>query len=398
MSSNVSIMFLNQVLCTVGPPVILILGGLVAVQLTASEAYATVPIFALQVGTAIFLLPSGRLMKRYGRKTGFLIGSTCGAIGSGVLAFAIAMSSFAFFCVGALLYGMQNAIVKQYRFAVAEEFPSAKRPMAVSMLITCGLLAAIGGPALVNTFSSFSLYVNIFCILLVVNVVSLVSLTIYSPAPLQLEDAPIGPPPQAGNVAADYAFVASRKFLIPSMLDATAFIVMTLLMTVTPIQMTMHAGCSIHDASDTIMWHLIFMYIPAFAVGWTMKRAGIDRAVMIGYGTFIASVVVLLSSDALLAYKAGLILVGVGWNWLYLTSTTLNDSNFFGATRFLAQSAHEFVTMILQCAASLLGGALLVRLGWTTLNLVSLTILAVTCTYYRLSRMTGEPLSLSPRG
>jgi hypothetical protein len=385
------LIYLNQVLCTAGLPVIIILGGVVGVEWSSDRAYATVPFSMMLIGTTAFLLPSGRLMRRKGRRVGFLSASALGVLGSLILTLAVTRTSFALFCLGSFLYGAQNAFVRQYRFAIAENLPDARRATGISLLLTACIIAAIAGPMLVNAFPKKGSYVYIFNGLLAANIVSFISFLFYSPSRRASAQGSVGPRAVTEPLK-EYGFLGSRKFWVPSLLDTTAFVIMVLLMTVTPLRMTVHAGCSMRNASHVVMGHVVCMYLPAFAAGWLIRYAGLTAVAVLGHLVLLASLAILLVSKAALTYGVGLALVGVGWNFLYVASTTLNSLNFRGPSSFLAQSTHEFVSMIFQCMISLLGGVLLFNAGWQNLNILAMTVLVVALGYFLLNKAAAMPV------
>ena len=57
------------------------------------------------IGTVIASMPAALLMRRFGRRTGFLTGATLGLIGSLLCAFALQQRLFALFVTGHLLLG-----------------------------------------------------------------------------------------------------------------------------------------------------------------------------------------------------------------------------------------------------------------------------------------------------
>jgi hypothetical protein len=78
-----------------------------------------------------------------------------------------------------------------------------------------------------------------------------------------------------------------------------------------------------------------------------------------------------------LHYTGSLVLLGVGWNWLFVASTTLLTTAYLPAECFRVQALNEFVTFSAQAVASLLAATALFGLGWVGLNLLMLPVLVL---------------------
>jgi MFS family permease len=86
---------------------------------------------------------------------------------------------------------------------------------------------------------------------------------------------------------------------------------------------------------------------------------------------------VALSGVELLHYGASMILLGVGWNFLYIGGTTLLVRTYHPSERSRAQALNEFAVFGSSALASLLSGTLIYFFGWNTLLLVALPLIAV---------------------
>jgi hypothetical protein len=87
-------------------------------------------------------------------------------------------------------------------------------------------------------------------------------------------------------------------------------------------------------------------------------------------------VVVDSSGRELAHYWWGLVLLGLGWNLLFVAGTTLLTSSYLPAERYRAQAVNEFAVFGTQAAVSLLAGPALHALGWTRMNLATVPLLA----------------------
>jgi len=143
---NAKVLTTAQALGGAGPPIIVSLGGLVGQQLASNPALATLPISIFNLGLAVGTLPAAWIMRRYGRRAGYLLGAVFGAIGGSVAAAGIYEQLFVMFCVGTLITGFYASYVQSYRFAVVDGAPNDIKPRLISWVMVGGLFAAIIGP------------------------------------------------------------------------------------------------------------------------------------------------------------------------------------------------------------------------------------------------------------
>src|SRR5262245_32058539 len=79
--------------------------GLIGVQIAPSKAWATLPISAFVIGTAATTIPAAMLMKRIGRRPGFMLGAFAGTIGALIGLYAIYARAFPLFILATVLQG-----------------------------------------------------------------------------------------------------------------------------------------------------------------------------------------------------------------------------------------------------------------------------------------------------
>ena len=72
-----------------------------------------------------------------------------------------------------------------------------------------------------------------------------------------------------------------------------------------------------------------------------------------------------------------MILLGVGWNFLYIGGTTLLTTTYTDAETARAQAINDLVIFVFGLACSFGAGVLLESFGWTRLNLLLLPWLAL---------------------
>jgi MFS family permease len=148
---------------------------------------------------------------------------------------------------------------------------------------------------------------------------------------------------------------------------AVAYGVMTLLMTATPISMHVNDGFPIDETARVIRAHVLGMYVPSLFSGYLMDRLGPVRIMMAGVIGLALSCLVALQGLTYLHYWYALILLGIGWNFLYVGGTTMLTLTYSASERFRAQAINEFTVFGTSATASLLAGTVLHYFGWSTL-------------------------------
>ena len=150
---NVVILVLAQAFLGAQMPMIFTIGGLAGQSLASNACFATLPISLLVAGSMLAATPISAIMQRYGRRAGFLVGTTAGAIGGLIGAYGLYLGSFPIFLLGSFMTGIYMSAHGFYRFAATDTASEAFRPKAISYVMAGGLLAAIIGPQLVKATS-----------------------------------------------------------------------------------------------------------------------------------------------------------------------------------------------------------------------------------------------------
>src|SRR5512139_2553035 len=117
---NILILALSQALMLSAIVLSMALAAILGGMLAPDKGLATLPVAAMVVGTAIASLPASMLMRRLGRRPGFLVGALLGVGGSLLSALALQQGSFAAFVVGHVLLGSYQGFANYYRFAAVE--------------------------------------------------------------------------------------------------------------------------------------------------------------------------------------------------------------------------------------------------------------------------------------
>lgn len=370
---NVWILTLTQALAACGTLVLIAFSGIIGARIAPSPALATLPLSLSVVGVAAMSIPAALSMQRYGRRPMFIASALCAAVAALGCSWAVAHAHFAAFCAGALVLGANMAYVQQYRFAATEYVDIAQVPRAIATVMLGTLAAAWLGPEagdrlrLLGGWPEFTGSFIAVAAFLVLSAATLLAL---------------GPPhPSAtsrGGAARPLGvIVRQRAYLVALFAGLTSYAVMSFIMTATPISMHVIDGHGIAATKQVISSHLIAMYLPSLASGWLVARLGIARMMIAGIVCMAACVLVaLVSGHAFAHYLVGLVLLGVGWNLLFVAATTLLTRTYSPGERFRAQGCNDFATFTAQAIASLVAGAAIATIGWRATNLVMLPVLA----------------------
>ena len=361
-----------QMLGSSGLTVVVILGGIVATQIAPRPSLATVPLSLAIVATALTTIPASLLMRRIGRRAGFIVGASIGLIGGLVAAQAVIRSDFLMFCAATLLMGSSMAFTQQYRFAAAENAPPERLSQAVSYVLIGSLGAAIVNPQLAlaaRWLVPGTEYAGSFVAVALLYAATIVVLSrLQVPPPAVPRIVPAGEAPRG--------HFATPQLRMAVFAGACAYAVMSFVMTAAPISMHNFDHHNVEATTWVIQSHVLAMYLPSLFTGHVIARFG-ERKVMIWGGVILSScAVVSLFGHQFMHYWLGLVALGLGWNLLFVAGTTLLARSVDPASRHRAQALNDFVVFGSQACASLLAGLAVQQIGWQALNLVTLPLLA----------------------
>lgn len=336
-----------------------ILGSLLA----PDRSLATLPVAAMVIGTALASLPAAMLMRRLGRRVGFLMGASLGVVGSAEAGYGLWQDSFALFVLGHLLLGSYQGFANYYRFAAAEAVDAAHTTRAISWVVAGGIVAAFLGPQLGEWGRDWIISGPFVGSYLAQAVLSVMALGLLS----QVRLKPVAA--VTAGAARSVRELLSQPLLLTSIFGAAVgYSVMIMVMTATPLAML---GCGLPGASVTpvIQWHVVGMFAPSFFTGHLVKRHGAPRIMQVGFALLLGHVAVALSGLEFLHFASALVLLGVGWNYAFVGGTALLTQTYRPAEQLKVQAINEFLVFGLVAASTLSAGWLYDRYGWATLNL-----------------------------
>jgi MFS family permease len=371
---NVYVLATAQAFSAAGMMTVFLLGAIVGSELAPMPELATLPVSLTVVGLAATAFPAALLMERIGRRTAFVASSLVAALAALAVAWAIVQASFALLCAATFVLGANLAFQQQQRFAAAESVPPAQASRAISTVMIGTLAAATVGPQVALALKELvpgHEYAGSFVGVAVLCIAAALVLTRCDPG--------LPPPRSAGSGEgrAIGAVVRQPMFLIAVAAAVVSYAVMSFIMTATPISMHVHDHHSDTDTAWVIQSHLLAMYGPSLFSGRLIGRIGVRAGMTAGLALMFACVAVASAGHDLMHYWWGLVLLGVGWNLLFVAGTALLTTTYQPAERFRAQAVNEFSVFGTQALASLLAGPAIHLLGWRTLNFATLVPLAL---------------------
>ena len=373
---NLLILVTCQLISATGSIVIVTLGGIIGAQFAPNPAWATLPVSMVVVAVAATTVPATMLMRRIGRRLGFATASLSAVFAVAVMVQALATSSFVLFIVAGALFGINMAFTQQYRYAAAESVPAAYTARAVSFVLLGAIGGAIVGPELA-TRGQFWIedipYAGTMVALAVLYLLQALLL-------LKLEAARASETGHVERTARPVGEIVRQPVYLVAVLGGTVgYGLMTLIMTATPISMHVNDGYSIEQTASVIRWHVLGMYVPSLVSGFLIDRLGVARLMFAGAGLLLITSVIGLQGQSVLHYWWALVLLGVGWNFLYVGGTTMLTYTYSMAERFRAQAVNEFLVFGTAATASLLAGTVMHYFGWFRLMLIPIPILILIC-------------------
>jgi MFS family permease len=354
-------------------PVIVLLGGIVGVALAPSPSLSTLPVAMLVVGVALFTVPAALIMRITGRRQGFMAASLVAALACIFGIYAIHAQSFVLFCSVAFLIGGNMAFVQQYRFAAAESVQPVRVSKAVSIVLLGGVVAAFLGPELAKhtrEMLPFGIYSGSFASLAALNLANS-CLLFFLRDPGVREEVYTGDERSIGMV------IRQPVYLTAVMAALMAYGVMSFIMTATPVSMHVMDDFSIEATAWVIQSHVMAMFIPSLFTGFLISRYGLTRVMLWGTTLMTVCVALALVDHRFIHYWAGLVLLGAGWNFLFIGGTTLLTRCYNSAERFKAQAVNDFAVFGFQALASLSAGTVIFMAGWEVVNGISLPLLVI---------------------
>ncbi|WP_047856038.1 MFS transporter [Archangium gephyra] len=360
------------------------INGMVGLALAPTPWLATSPVMAYVAGSALSAPLVARHQRRFGRRRTFQLGLAVAMVTAALCALAVLTRQFWLLIASTLAAGYYNANGSLYRFAAVELVPPSAKERAISWVLAGGILGAVTGPqlALLTRDALPQPFAGAYVALIAVALLSLLLISFIRFPALPVSDS--------GKAEGRPLSVLARQqvFVVAVAVSALGYGVMNLLMAATPIAMAQHAHPFGH-AALVLEWHVLGMYVPSFFTGWLIKRFGALRVMSIGLLLNFACTAVALSGVDLMHFLVSLLVLGIGWNFLFIGGTALFTEAYQPEERTRAQAAMDTTIYATMTISSFGSGALVTTGGWTWMNfamLLPLVLVAAALGWLALER------------
>ena len=373
MNRNLSLLVLSQVFAFTAATVTVFISGIIGSQLTPIKTLSTLPPSIYVVGTAAATIFAAKIMSIIGRRLGFVFSSVAGSISCLIGAYAIMIESFFIFCIAKFILGATMAFTHQYRFAAAESVEKEKAPKAISSLLLAGIVAAFLGISLSNytkNFVSDYLYVGSYLTLAILTLIPSFLLFFFR------DTKEVSFASHEENKSRNYLeFLSDPKFLQAITSAAFAYAVMSFLMTATPISMHIVHHLSLEKTGIVLQFHVLAMFLPSLFTGNLIKKFGYSYMMYAGVLFYILTILMSFFEPSFLNYFISLIFLGIGWNFLFISGTSLLVTTYKPEEKFKAQGFNDLLVFSSMAIASLAAGVLISLASWKTVNLFCIPFL-----------------------
>jgi MFS family permease len=366
--AQVGLIAVLQALLMTNNVTLIAINGLAGAVLASDPAFATVPVTGYVLGAALSSMAASRLMRERGRRFGYTVGSLCAIAGSLLAAWAVSERSLALLVVATFVTGVYNAFGASYRFAAvdaADAWRPSFRARAISLVLAAGIVGGVVGPELSKVTREA---------LPVMFAGSYLALTAFAVASLLLAQLLRLPGPKEAVVSGPARplseILAQPAAWVAVLVAALAYGVMNLVMVATPLAMQV---CS-HPyaaAAFVLEWHVIGMFAPGLVTGTLIGRIGIVPVILVGGVLMLGCALIALSGVEVWRFTVALLLLGVGWNFMYTGATTLLTTTYRPSEKNRVQGFNDTCVFATMVTSSLSSGALLHVQGWYTINALS---------------------------
>ena len=344
--------------------------GIIGSGLSPIKSLSTLPVATIVVGTAISVIPVIKLMSIFGRKKVFLSVCIYTILIIGLSILSIIYELFFLFSFSSLCLGASVATMMQFRFAAIESVDPEKRPLATAVVILGGLISAFIGTEIATLGKNYfeTDFVGSFTILAFLFVIAFILMSFFKPAAKFKERT-------SQSKRSLFDIIKQGSFLVAVSAATTGYVVMSFIMTATPVSMHVMDGFSLHQTKVVLQSHVIAMFLPSLFTAFLLKYLGLTRIMLLGVVLFFTSIFIAFSSHALSYYWWSLVLLGLGWNFLFIGGTNLLPKSYNENEKFQVQTINDFLIFGLQALAALSAGWFVFNFGWEVVLLSTIPLL-----------------------
>jgi MFS family permease len=397
-----------QALSMTSITILFTVAALIGIRLAPTPTLSTLPIALLQLTVMLTTLPMSWLMQCYGRQLGFGLGTIVGLLGAGVGVVAVRQEDFLGFCGAMILLGVFNGVIGFYRFAAAEVAEPDWRPQAISLVLAGGVVAALAGPYLANMAQTWipalswvgpwlrfepvggNLWGDRWPVQFAASLVPIAGLQLLALGVLATIPMPPLPATERTGGRSLITIMQQPVFLIALAGSVIGYAVMAFIMTATPLAIV-GLNHPFHEAATVLQWHVLGMFAPSFVTGTLIARFGVLRIMLWGIGLNLLCVAINTLGIDLWHFRSALLLLGIGWNFLFIGATTLLTEAYRPEEKAKTQATHDFLMYSFVALATYRSGPMQTVYGWQAVNYAAIpglmAVLAAVLWYARRSRL-----------
>jgi len=236
---------------------------------------------------------------------------------------------------------MGIAFAHQYRFAAAESVEKEEAPKAISILMLAGIVSSFLGITLANYTKNLipgHLYVGSYLLLAAFTFMPAIFFIFYK----NNEKTKI----DFNNKYSGrrlFEIIFQPRFLQAIIAAAFAYAVMSFLMTATPLSMHVMEKMSLEITGIVLQFHLVAMFLPSLITGHLIKKFGHSNIIYIGVLFYIVTIILSLFEQTFANYMVALIFLGLGWNFLFISGTSLIVLTYKEEEKFRVQGINDLI-------------------------------------------------------
>ena len=373
MNKNLFVLALSQIFSFTAAPVTVFLSGIIGSQISPIKSLATLPMSISVVGIAIGAIIATKAMSLIGRKYGFILASIGNSLVSILAAYSIMEQNFILFCFANFFIGVGMAFTHQYRFAAAESVEKSMAPKAISIILFGGIISAFLGPSLANyakDLVSENLYVGSYLALALLTFIPAILFLFYeNKSKIETNLKYMG--------RSYLELISQPRFIQAIAASAFGYAIMTFLMTATPISMHVMENMSLSKTGIVIQFHVASMFLPSLMTGYLIKKFGHSNVIYSGVFLYSITLIASIFDQSFYNYMFALIFLGLGWNFLFISGTSLLVLTYKEEEKYKAQGLNDFVVYSVHAIGSLSAGIFIALTSWKMMNIICIPFMIV---------------------
>lgn len=377
-NKNLTILLFAQIFSFTASAITVFLSGIIGSSMISDKSLATLPAAAMVIGTAIGSIFASYIMSIMGRKYGFMIGVLFISISSLIASYSIYLNFFILYCLCNFFIGVGIAFAHQYRFAAAESVKKEFAPNIISLILFASMIGALIGPNIATITKdaiSSVVYTGTYLFLSLFTIIPFFLFLFYKNE--KNEKLNLINNSKNKNKRTYLQLLSQPKFFQAVVASGLAYSTMSFLMTATPISMHMHNNISLGKTGFVIMFHILAMFLPSLITGNLIKKFGNNQIMYAGTVILFLSIIFNFINQEYYNYLIGLMLLGLGWNFLFISGTNLLLTSYEPNEKFRAQGLNDFIIFSTQAFGALSAGFLLSIFGWKLINLFCIPLLII---------------------